>query len=326
MFMFQKDIELVFTPLGVLRATPNSYFTSVYGQELIDELRDKYRFLREVFRTLTPLTDLGMVEPLLAYPLPGFSLGEYRRALLAMTPARFIQLFFDLTDVPVARIAEAVADDGALERLYAANSQLCSSLLGFQSLLRQSRRCIEDYFSLAQQLDTDCFRQVLKDAQPGAAALLARVQDGLARLDPLAFSQELMGKTFHNRGPYQKFYFAPSLFSPAKALRLFARDQLLFVSLRPKSGGDEEMLQQLKAIADSTRLKIITLLRKQGPLRGLDIAQALALAPSTVSHHMEQLKQGGLLAEEQVKTAKYYSLIAPNIQALLDRLKEILTK
>ncbi|MDD2283076.1 MAG: metalloregulator ArsR/SmtB family transcription factor, partial [Eubacteriales bacterium] len=155
--------------------------------------------------------------------------------------------------------------------------------------------------------------------------LLNQVKAGLEDMPYLEFSQQLMGKTFRNRGPYVSFIFAPSLFLPYRVLRLFGRDQILFISIRDETLQDDAMLQQLKAIADSTRFKIISLLG-ESPLRGLDIAEALSLAPSTVSHHMEQLKQAGLINEEQVKNSKYYSLSKNNIQALISRLSKTLGK
>jgi DNA-binding transcriptional ArsR family regulator len=166
---------------------------------------------------------------------------------------------------------------------------------------------------------------MIKAAGPNVAELLNQVKAGLEDMPYLEFSQQLMGKTFRNRGPYVSFIFAPSLFLPYRVLRLFGRDQILFISIRDETLQDDAMLQQLKAIADSTRFKIISLLG-ESPLRGLDIAEALSLAPSTVSHHMEQLKQAGLINEEQVKNSKYYSLSKNNIQALISRLSETLGK
>lgn len=323
-YVFQAEIELIFAALCALQGAPDSLFQEVYGPTAAADLQAKYPFLTEVFQTLPAPHNLGILEPLLAYPLQDFSLVEYRRSLLAMEPAGFIRVFFSLNHLSEKDVLKAMEDDRALEELFAANPHLCKNLLGFQAMFRQTRRWLEDYFSLASGLATAPFRQALKNMPSLGEELMARVQSGLKEKDPLTLSQELMGKTFHNRGPYEKFYFSPSLFYPGRGMRLFDKDQILFVSVRPQEEGEAEMLRQLKAIADGTRFTIITLLKEKGPLRGLDIAQALSIAPSTVSHHMEQLKLGGLLAEEQVKNAKYYSLSLPNIAAMLKRLNDTL--
>ncbi len=326
-FIYLEDIELMFAAQSILQDEPvHDLCSQIYGQDSIAAQKRKYHFLHEVFKTLEPNFVHGMLEPLLTYPLADFTLDEYRRHLQQMEPAEFIQLFFSLTDTGTADIANAINNDKALEALYFDRPYLCNSYLGFQSLLRQSQRYIEEYFSLAEELRTEAFAEMFKAAGPDVTELLDKVKAGLKDMPYLEFSQQLMGKTFRNRGPYASFTFSPSLFLPYRAIRLFGRDQILFVSIRPKTLRDEEMLQQLKAIADSTRFKIISLLGENSPLRGLDIAEALSLAPSTVSHHMEQLKQAGLITEEQVKNSKYYSLSKNNIQALISRLSETLGK
>lgn len=326
-FIYWEDIELLFAAQSILQDEPlHDMCSRIYSPQTIAALKRKYHFLYEVFKTLEPNFVHGMLEPLLTYPLADFTLDDYRWHLLQMDPAKFIQVFFSLTDANTADIADAISNDKALEVLYFERSYLCNSYLGFQSLLRQSQRYIEEYFALAAELRTETFTEMIKAASPNVTELLDKVRAGLKDMPYLEFSQQLMGKTFRTRGPYASFTFSPSLFLPYRALRLFGRDQILFVSIRPKTLRDEEMLQQLKAIADSTRYKIISLLGEKGPLRGLDIAEALSLAPSTVSHHMEQLKQAGLITEEQVKNSKFYSLSKHNIQALLSRLSETLGK
>ncbi len=325
-FIYWEDIELMFAAQSILEDEPrHDLCLQIYGPDKIAALKRKYHFLYEVFKTLEPNFVHGMLEPLLTYPLADFALNEYRRHLLQMDPAEFIQVFFSLTDANTADIADAINNDKALEALFFERPYLCNSYLGFQSLFRQAQRYIEEYFSLAEELRTETFAEMIKAAGPNVAELLNQVKAGLEDMPYLEFSQQLMGKTFRNRGPYVSFIFAPSLFLPYRVLRLFGRDQILFISIRDETLQDDAMLQQLKAIADSTRFKIISLLG-ESPLRGLDIAEALSLAPSTVSHHMEQLKQAGLINEEQVKNSKYYSLSKNNIQALISRLSETLGK
>lgn len=95
----------------------------------------------------------------------------------------------------------------------------------------------------------------------------------------------------------------------------------MFVSLCRKSN-QEDVPRALKAMADGTRYQILTLLAAEGPMRGMDIAKKVSVASSTVSHHMDQLKESGLITEEQVKNSKYYGLNRNNAKALVSSLQK----
>lgn len=326
-FIYCHDMELLFAAQGILLGQPvHNLCAQIYGQEKLEALKKKYHFLFEVFSAFHPYHANGILEHLLTYPLTGFSLAEYREHLLNMKQASFIRENLALDGIREEVIEEALVDDEALETFYFQQSKLFNSFLGFQTFFRQTARYIEDYFAFAEELRTQSFTQAILAAESDVQRALENARAGLREMPPLEWSQELMGKTFHNRGPYARFTFAPSLLVPYRAIRFFGRDQILFFSIRPQVLQDEDILRQLKVIADGTRFKIIALLGEKGPLRGMDIAQAMAVAPSTISHHMEQLKRAGLLHEEQVKNSKYYSINRNNVKELLKRLKETLGK
>jgi DNA-binding transcriptional ArsR family regulator len=109
-------------------------------------------------------------------------------------------------------------------------------------------------------------------------------------------------------------------------IRFFGKNQVLFYSIREPQQNQEKILKQLKAVGDDTRFKIIALLNEKEPLRGLDIAKELSMAPSTISHHMEQLKSCGLLNEEQDKSSKYYSINRNSAKELLEAMEKLLYK
>ena len=97
--------------------------------------------------------------------------------------------------------------------------------------------------------------------------------------------------------------------------------QILLLSQRTGEAGEKAAVRRLKAMADEGRFKIMTLLAQGEALRGMDIAKRLKLAPSTVSHHMDQLRQAGLIHEETTREGKYYSLNKPGVQSLLETLE-----
>lgn len=66
----------------------------------------------------------------------------------------------------------------------------------------------------------------------------------------------------------------------------------------------EELVSFFKALADSSRLKIVGLLAEK-PYSVEELAELLKLKPSTVSHHLSRLTKAGLVT---MHTESYYSV------------------
>ena len=226
----------------------------------------------------------------------------------------------DLCGATQKDILRALKDDNAL---YSKVDEKVPSFLGFTSFVRQSKLYYEEFFALASDLDTPLLRDTLKEHEDRIDAFREQVISYLDSNDGLECSQKLMGKTFHNRGPYEQFWFLPSLLLPGRCCRFFYDNgrkhnrQLLFCSIREPEKGREDTIAALKALSDETRYQILMFLAKNGPVNGQDIARKLKLAPSTVSHHMTELKERGLITEEPVRTAKYYGISRNVIQTLM---------
>lgn len=62
-----------------------------------------------------------------------------------------------------------------------------------------------------------------------------------------------------------------------------------------------EIALRLKALADPVRVKLVSLLFScaDGELRSCDLAAAVDLRESTVSHHLSQLRRAGLIESER---------------------------
>lgn len=90
-----------------------------------------------------------------------------------------------------------------------------------------------------------------------------------------------------------------------------------------------------KALADSTRLKILEILRRPGKSvcdlvgekeRGLcacDIQGAIGLSQAATSHHMDLLKRAGLIHAEKRGRWMFYWRNESSIVSLADRLAKI---
>jgi len=322
-FFFSEDMELMLGVLNILEGEEKHQLcTKLYGEEYIGTLKKKYHFLVEIAGTFNKFSINCILEHLLNYPLDNFHLSEFRDYILNLDTLQFLAQCFYFIDKE--ELEKAVKSDEGLEKFYLEHDDLFCSFLGLQSFIRQRKRYLEEFLEFSEELRTPGFQSEMEGLTDRIKEDLTKHQKALVKEEALEYSQKIMGKTFHNRGPYSKFLFSPSLLLPYRALRFFGKDQILFYTLRPAPLENEMMLKQLKTIADSTRLKIISLLNTKEPLRGLDIAQELSLAPSTVSHHMDQLKNAGIVNEEQEKNSKYYSISRNNVDELLRVLTETL--
>lgn len=65
--------------------------------------------------------------------------------------------------------------------------------------------------------------------------------------------------------------------------------------------GALEIALRLKALADPVRVKLVSLLfsAEAGEVCGCDLAVAVGLAESTVSHHLSQLRRAGMVESER---------------------------
>jgi DNA-binding transcriptional ArsR family regulator len=69
-----------------------------------------------------------------------------------------------------------------------------------------------------------------------------------------------------------------------------------------------ELMVQLSALADDTRLQILELLTEHGELCAQDIISLLNLSQSSASRHLRQLTATGYLTERRQEVSKCYSL------------------
>lgn len=330
-FVFLPELEPVWSAVSFLRGEPlPPAFKALYGAEQIAGWKQKYRFILETFQAIQERNPLGMLDFLLDLPLEVFTLEKYRDAVLSLPTEDFLWRILDGERIPGGSketLVCALREDAALDSVYGWLAEDCKSFLAFSAFLRQSGRFIREFFALAAEMDSLALHTALEKEMPKVERLLRTVRSGVKAVGPFDFSQEQMGKVFYNRGPYREFVFLPAYLMPYRACRFYHREgerkrQLLFLALWETGRDQEDTLKALKAVSDSTRYRILTLLAQEGPVRGMDIAKRLSLAASTISHHMEQLKESGLITEEQAQNAKYYGLNRQNAAALLEDMKK----
>lgn len=75
---------------------------------------------------------------------------------------------------------------------------------------------------------------------------------------------------------------------------------------------------RLKALADPARVQLVSLLLAAGEpgARTVDLAPILGLSEATVSHHLKQLREAGLIAGTKSATNTFYRPVTANLVAL----------
>ena len=90
-----------------------------------------------------------------------------------------------------------------------------------------------------------------------------------------------------------------------------------------------KLMKILKALSDTNRIRALAAAR-HGDLCACQIIELLGLAPSTVSKHMDILKDAGFISSEKQGKWTYYRLSKdrrnPNLQALITLVFTIIEK
>ena len=84
-------------------------------------------------------------------------------------------------------------------------------------------------------------------------------------------------------------------------------------------------VDMLKALAVETRVKIIDLLKKEGPLGAKRISEMLGVTPAAISQHLKVLKQAGFVRSERNGYWIPYSIDEETMDACRQTLTDICT-
>lgn len=332
-----KNIEMVCLIASIFfEEGKNKNFKEYYDLAFIDNIKKRYRFLGEMLNEL-PNRGLELVEFIctntnlndyekLTFPINDLeSLDEFEKYLLSMNPKSFFYIFYGKY-IDEDSIEKALGGLDKLSELFDKHSGMSKSLLGLKTLIDNREMFIKDFFSCARSLQTVEFDNGVKYIENIFVSEKERLAKAIEKENPLEVSQLIMGKTFRNRGPYHKFIFMPSVFLSFKAIRFFYDIQVLIYTVNNSDLTQKDAVNILKTLSDESRIGIIELLCKNGPMIGKELAQSLSIATSTLSHHIEQLKSTGFINEERVKNSKYYSINSNSLDSLIKYLSELIKK
>ncbi len=79
----------------------------------------------------------------------------------------------------------------------------------------------------------------------------------------------------------------------------------------------------LKAVANESRLIILSVLNNQGEKSVGELEQIVGLSQSALSQHLARLRKDGLVQTRREAQTIYYSLANENVKVVLDCLKKL---
>ena len=200
----------------------------------------------------------------------------------------------------------------------------------YEYILYNTDRFRKELDCMIKDIDSKYIDECMRSVIGLYNAATEKVNAELENWHPLSVAQGIMEKRFMNIAEYKHYIFIPVyFFSPHKIRYMDETTQILFINVvkRQLSVDEEreELVKALKVMSDSSRLELLRLITER-PMYGKEIAEKLKITTPTVSHHIDQLKDVGLIHEERDKNTKYFSTDPRRIDALLERLKKFLYK
>lgn len=283
---------------------------SCYSLESFETLRLKYRSFLEALHG-SGLSEMAWLE-----------------LTLGVTERQDVCHFFEIAEsLPVHEVfCLWMGSEIDLEEAHTALTSVeamsaCFMTLGKKDVTEKHQRVLLNFKAhmasakaLAIEIDKHpMFNEIIECAmrQGEYDLLISNWQEGMKERHPLSYSQELMSKPFWNIADYEHYEFVPVYFISPYRMRLMDSKTMIYVhGLKRGNNEDlstaEQLAEALKLLSDPNRLRILNMLYMK-PMYGKEIADATGLTTATVSHHLEALRQKGLINLEQVKQIKYFS-------------------
>lgn len=320
--VYERELEYLFASVELLSPrNKDSKLKEVFDETFIREKERKFPILFEFYQSVCTEVAFQILDFIMEYGIENFSVKGYFDFLRKKSKTEFLSKFLRETEENVECI---ISSESECIYFYQRNKDIFKNYLVVDLIVRRTEIFLETYYDFVESLKIQSIEQYLYNNNEMLNEWKNKIDKELENKEPLIFSEEIMGKKFHNRGPYKAFYFMPSLFLPMKCCRWFEESQFLVVNIFRQSNEIQEeiLLEQLKTLSDRTRYRILLLLQKNEKKSGVEIAANLRLATSTVSHHMAELKECGLVNEERDGNAKYYSINTRTMRNCIEALEK----
>lgn len=306
-FWYEKEIEYLLAALELLASFEvNPKIREVYLETFVEEKKKRYPLLFEFFENMQKDYSIEWLEFLLELDMKQFSLEGYFAYMKALSKEEFLSILLQMQQKEIENALDS--EQGQLA-LYQNHRDVFQSYFVIQTLFQNSDWLIDSLEQFVLELRIEEAEKYLDAHEREIQAWKVKMKEELQQEDGLSYSESLMGKSFHNRGPFKEFYFVPSIFMPIRCCRWFETKQvMIFDAIRLGQQDNQMIAEALKMLSDKTRYQILKLLKERKSMNGIEIAEQMSLAPSTVSHHMNHLKKSGLVHEEPAGNTKYYSI------------------
>lgn len=202
------------------------------------------------------------------------------------------------------------------------------SLEGMDYLFNSTEHFKEDMVSLLRELNNEDFDKVISEQQDFYRVSIEEVNSLLKEKNPVDVAQDIIGRKFKRIYDFKDYVFVPSYFVRPHSIRFFNYyTQIMIFNMNKGELSDGEMGDKLsdvlKVVSDRTRLEILRSLISDYTY-GKALAEKLNLTTSTISHHLEQLKEINLVSEERIKNIKYFNANIEEIEKLFEQLRHYL--
>ncbi|MBQ2706577.1 MAG: winged helix-turn-helix transcriptional regulator [Agathobacter sp.] len=320
-FMYVKDIEYILASIELLSGFEvNPKIREVYDEAFVEQQKNEYPLLFELYDHIGKGFGIEILEFMMSFDVTDFTLEKYFEYIMSLSKTEFLSIFLQK---PLDEIEKALCSDGEQLTFYQKYKDELQSYFAVEILFQKTEWLIQTYYEFVVALRTEKAVKFLEKHDIEIQKWKTKLKEGLTTEEPLLYSEHIMGKTFHNRGPYEKFFFMPSIFMPLTCVRWFEDNQILIFDAVRFGQKDNTMISDaLKMMSDKTRYKILVILKEKKSLNGIEIAEYMNLATSTVSHHMSQLRSSGLVHEEPAGNTKYYSLNTHCIKNCIETLEK----
>lgn len=322
-FAYSRDLEYIAAAAGMMANNLDGHLCrEIYDESFINDILRKNREIVEINNTLA-LGGLEILEGLMSFRHE-FCLEEYHQFLLDMPLSDYVYHFFGYY-ASKEEIEASLADEAKLLHLYEEGKFLISSYVNLKMIIFQRESYLAKFFHFVESIKSSALDTYLEQCEKNIDQLKSQMSQLVLDREPIEMVEMLVKKTFEPRKHYENYTFIPVFMLPRNVVVYYKEEQIILYS-QNRISEQEEALLMLRTLADDTRIRIMDLLSERVYENGKNIATKMRLAPSTVSHHMEQLVECKIVKIEKRGNSKYYTIDHENAEKLIHQLKGILLK
>lgn len=134
--------------------------------------------------------------------------------------------------------------------------------------------------------------------------------------------EKISGRSKSYFSGYKEYFIIPSYFVSPRFIRVFSGDKIYIIfDCRVTRDKKEALFQSLssvlKVIDDKSRMEILRILINNKSY-GKAISDMVGISTPTVSHHLDVLKQAGLVKEEKIRNIKYFYADREKLKSVIE--------